>query len=397
MRRDSQAASAVVQTRRSHDETSAATDSQLVQSFIHGADESAEAAFAALVERHGPIVQRVCLDVIGDLHDAQDAAQAVFLILARKARSIRKPESLGPWLHGVALRVARRVRSQTVRRKSAERQKADITTRQQGLAEHGHDSMGHDDLHNEINRLPEKYRLPIILCYMQGRTQPQAAQMLGWPLGTVQIRLHRGRERLRMRLSRAGMGLFALTGSDLTKSLSTTAGALDRQWAEHTARAAVRFAAGKTTTGLVAPPVAGLASSVLTAMLGDSLKALALIPIALLLIAGGLSLNGPRTTEVKPGNLTLESQSTTSMPQTDRQRIPNAIVRQASGETNGEDFEPQKRVPAADLKTRTAGAATPASPSQAPVIAAPPRVPVLDDASLSKPPSSSDRADPGPA
>ena len=82
--------------------------------------------------------------------------------------------------------------------------------------------MDHDDLHHEIDRLPEKYRLPIILCYMQGRTQPQAAQMLGWPLGTVQIRLHRGRERLRSRLSRAGTGLFAVTGSDLAKSLSVS-------------------------------------------------------------------------------------------------------------------------------------------------------------------------------
>ncbi len=392
MRRDSQAASAVVQACWSRDETPARTDSQLVQGFIRGTDESAEAAFAALVERHGPIVHRVCLDVIGNLHDAQDAAQAVFLILARKARSIRKPESLGPWLHGVALRVARRVRSQAARRKSAERQKADITTRQQGLAEHGHDSMGHDDLHNEINRLPEKYRRPIILCYMQGRTQPQAAQMLGWPLGTVQTRLHRGRERLRTRLSRSGMGLLALTGSDLTKSLSTTAGALDRQWAEQTSHAAVRFAAGKTTAGLVAPSVAGLASSVLTAMLGDSLKTLALIPIALLLVAAGLTLNGRRTTEVKPRNLVLESQSTTSAPQTDRQRTPNATVRQASGETNAEKDEPQKQVPLADLKTRTAGAATPASPLQTPVIAPPPRDPVLDDASLSKPPTSSDHA-----
>ena len=230
---------------------------QLLQAFPLRTDESAEAAFATLVERHGPIVHRVCLDILGNLHDAQDAAQAVFLVLARKARSIRKPESLGPWLHGVALRVARRARSEAARRRSpnAGKPKSPIGA---DHAECGPESMDYDDLHDEIDRLPEKYRLPIILCYMQGRTQPQAAQMLGWPLGTVQIRLHRGRERLRSRLSRAGTGLIALTGSDLTKSLSVTTRALDREWTETTARAAVRFAAGKTTAGLVAPPVDGI-------------------------------------------------------------------------------------------------------------------------------------------
>ena len=150
-------------------------------------------------------------------------------------------------------------RSEAARRRAAERRKAEIN-RQQDHAECGPEPMDYDELHEEIDRLPEKYRLPIILCYMQGRTQPQAAQMLGWPLGTVQIRLHRGRERLRSRLSRAGTGLIALTGSDLTKSLSVPTAVLDREWTETTARAAVRFAAGKATAGLVAPPVAGLAS-----------------------------------------------------------------------------------------------------------------------------------------
>src|ERR1700722_8677994 len=125
--------------------TKVRTDEQLLQQFISRSDESAEAAFALLVARYGPIVHRVCLSTLGNSHDTQDAAQAVFLVLARKARSIRKPESLGPWLHGVSVRVAGRVRSQAARRKSAERQKADITTRQQDLAEHGHDSMDHHD------------------------------------------------------------------------------------------------------------------------------------------------------------------------------------------------------------------------------------------------------------
>jgi RNA polymerase sigma factor (sigma-70 family) len=391
MRQDSQAASAVVQALWPQDETPARSDSQLVQRFLHGTDESAEAAFTVLVERHGPIVHRVCLDVIGNLHDAQDAAQAVFLILARKARSIRKPESLGPWLHGVALRVARRVKSQAAKQKAAERHKADITHRQRDLVERGHDSMDNDDLHNEIDRLPEKYRNPIILCYMQGRTQLEAAQMLGWPLGTVQTRLHRGRERLRNRLSRAGTGLLVLTGADLTNSLSATAGAIDRHWAEQTARAAVRFAAGKTTAGLVAPPAAGLASSVLTAMVGDALKALALIPIALLLVAAGISLHGLGATETKRRNPVLESRLKTSAPQIERQHTLKPTAPQASGEIQDGSDGPLQPGPPADLITQIQAEATPASPSATSVVAPPTPERILDDVGLSKPLNSSDR------
>ena len=166
-----------------------------------GRAKSAEAAFATLIERHGPVVHRVCLAVLRGADESQDAAQAVFLVLARKAGSIRKPGSLGPWLHGVALRVARRARSQAARRRAVEREKAEIIRRSPASAA-GHDPMDYAELHEEIDRLPEKYRQPIILCYMQGLTQTRAAEALGWPLGTVQARLHRGRERLRGRLAR---------------------------------------------------------------------------------------------------------------------------------------------------------------------------------------------------
>ncbi len=391
MRRDSQAASAVGQALWSQEKPPERSDSQLVQGFLRGTDESAEAAFAAIVERHGPIVRRVCIDVIGNLHDAQDAAQAVFLILARKARSIRKPESLGPWLHGVALRVARRARSQAARRNAAERHKADITSRGRDLAEHEHDSMDHDDLHNEIDRLPDKYRVPIILCYMLGRTQPQVAQMLGWPLGTVQIRLHRGRECLRKRLSRAGTGLFALTGLDLTKSPFPAAGVFDREWAEQTARAAVRFAAGETTTGLIAPPVAGLASSVLTAMVADSVKTLALIAVAPLLVAAGLWFNRPVPTEINRRISALESRAKLSAPPIITQHAPKAKASQISGETQDQNNPSLQPEPPADLKTQTAAKATPASPSLIPVIAPPPDR-IAEDSSPPKSLTSSDRS-----
>ena len=252
MAQDAKSAPGAVQALWNPDRTDESSDAELLRHFLSRTDESAEAAFATLVERHGPIVHRVCRDILGNRHEAEDAAQAVFLVLARKARSIRKPESLGPWLHGVSLRVAKRARSDAARQRVAERRKAEIMQRTDH-AECRPEPMDYSELHEEIDRLPEKYRQPIILCYMQGRTQPQAAQILGWPLGTVQIRLHRGRERLRSRLSRARAGLFAATGFELTPALCLPTRAPRPEWTETTARAAVRFAAGKATAGLVAP------------------------------------------------------------------------------------------------------------------------------------------------
>jgi len=267
------------------------SDEQLLKRFLGRKDELAEAAFAELIERHGPLVHRVCLDVLGDPEAAQDAAQVVFLVLARKAQSIRKPASLGPWLHGVALRVARRVRSETARRKVAERKKAEIMHERQ-IAESRDEPMDHAELHAEIDQLPEKYRWPIILCYMQGQTQTQAAETLGWPLGTVQIRLHRGREQLRSRLIRRDA---SLSRSALLTSLTATSSVPERNWSETTARAAVRFAAGNETAGLVTPAVTGLAQSMLAAMIFGPLKILALLAIALVLAWAGLSSSGPAT------------------------------------------------------------------------------------------------------
>ena len=126
--------------------------------------------------------------------------------------------------------------------------------------------MDYAELHEEIDRLPEKYRQPIILCYMQGQTQAQAARTLDWPLGTVQIRLHRGRERLRSRLTRRGAGLIALTRSDLATFAHGPSRRARARLDRDDRRAAVRFAAGQGTAGLVAPPVTSLAESVLAAM-----------------------------------------------------------------------------------------------------------------------------------
>lgn len=268
------------------------TDAQLLERFLAGPDDVSEASFAELIERHGPMVRRVCRDLLGDHHEAQDAAQAAFLVLARKARSIRKPESLGPWLHGVAVRLARRARTQTARRRTAERRRAEAMVERFEANETAAPEL-HVELHEEISRLPDKYRSPIILCYLEGYTHEQASRRLGWPLGTVQTRLHRGRERLRNRLSRRGVGLEGPAAIALGLPRNTAMAApipVSHDWARTTAAAAVRFAARKTTAGLVAPSVVRLAERALAAMLRNTLKALALGILVLHLAGGGVVL-----------------------------------------------------------------------------------------------------------
>jgi len=178
------------------------TDGQLLERFATDRGEAAEQAFATLVERHGPMVLRVCRGVLVDPHDTHDAFQATFLVLVKKARSLWVRDSLGPWLHQVAYRIASCARKSAARRRRHERSAAKSAT--ETYSEVG-DELGRV-LHEEIHRLPERYRVPLVLCDLEGRTHEQAARHLGWPIGTVKSRQSRGRERLRERLSRRGLG-----------------------------------------------------------------------------------------------------------------------------------------------------------------------------------------------
>jgi RNA polymerase sigma factor (sigma-70 family) len=178
------------------------TDGQLLERFATHPDEAGESAFAALLDRHGPMVLRVCGGLLRDLNDAEDAIQATFLVLARKARSLWVRDTIGPWLYGVAHRIAARALSDRARRRRHERAAA-------GLAATAIAPDDPDDLvpllHQEIGRLPESFRAPIVLCYLEGLTHDQAARRLGWPVGTVRSRLSRGRDRLRSRLDGRGI------------------------------------------------------------------------------------------------------------------------------------------------------------------------------------------------
>ena len=180
------------------------TDRQLLDRFRAREGEAAELAFAALVERHGPMILRVCRRTLRDEHDAQDAFQATFLVLVRKAGSLRAHDSLGGWLHAVACRVAAYVRAAEARRRAHERRVAEAATIPTPAGNGGWDDLG-PVLHEEIGRLPERYRAAVVLCDLEGLTQEQAAQRLGWPSGTVRSRLARGRGRLQARLTRRGL------------------------------------------------------------------------------------------------------------------------------------------------------------------------------------------------
>ncbi len=181
------------------------TDGELLERFARRRDEAAEAAFEILLARHAAMVLTVCQQVLGDSHAAEDAFQATFLVVVRRAGSlrVRKPGSVGPWLHGVAYRIALKTRQGAARRRAREHRVAAPTVgRPSAAIEHGELRAL---LHDEVNRLPAKYRAPVVLCYFEGRTHDEAAAALRWPVGTVRGRLARARDRLRARLTRRGL------------------------------------------------------------------------------------------------------------------------------------------------------------------------------------------------
>ena len=178
------------------------SDRQLLERFISHRNSAGEDAFAALVARHGPMVLRVCNQLLGDQHHSEDAFQAVFLVLASRARSIRDPDLLGNWLYGIALRTARKARNRLARQQRTEEDRAlnhaesctTITAEQVAIA-HEHA----ETLHAEIERLPGVFRVPVVLCYFEGLTLDQVALRLRCPAGTIHSRLVRARDKLRAR------------------------------------------------------------------------------------------------------------------------------------------------------------------------------------------------------
>jgi RNA polymerase sigma factor (sigma-70 family) len=241
-------------------------DGQLLQRFAHHRDES---AFATLVGRHGPMVLGVCRRVLRDPHDADDAFQATFLVLAHKARSIVRPQALASWLYHTALRTALRARLRRGRLRAREGVLEDLPA-----AETTEDLAWHElrpALDEELGRLPRKYRDAVVSCYLEEKTYTEAAQALGLAAGTVSSRLARARGILRKRLLRRGLTLSSgLLVALLTRQALSAAvpGALR----DATTGAALRLAAGQAVLAATTGSVAALTQEVLKAMSLTRLK-----------------------------------------------------------------------------------------------------------------------------
>jgi RNA polymerase sigma factor (sigma-70 family) len=260
------------------------SDLELLERFtgVARGDVSAEIAFAALIARHGPMVLRVCRAALRDEHDAQDAFQAVFLVLVHKARTLWARDSLGPWLHAVALRVSSHARASEMQRRIHERRYAALGSRSAG----DHEGVADDSIatiHEELGRLPEGWRQALVLCDLEGLTHEEAAGRLGWPVGTVKSRQARGRNRLRERLVRRG---FAPVSAGVAALLMAGQGRAEvpESLAASTVKTAVLVVKGSAVAALGSAATVSLARGALKAMFVSRLR----IAVVVALILGGI-------------------------------------------------------------------------------------------------------------
>ena len=239
-------------------------------------DAAGEAAFAALVTRHGPMVLDICRQLLGDRHHAEDAFQAVFLVLARKARSIRNPDLLGNWLYGVALRTARKAKVRLARRRKNE-EEGSMRRPGFGIEHRGRWSTGRqpaldredvEALHDEIDRLPGSFRLPVVLCYFEGLTLDEAARRLRCPAGHGPQPAGPGARQAPPRPDPPRRGLAGRRAGHGPEHQIRLGVASHPPCAIITTKAAIQFAAGQAAS----PLAASLAREVLRAMLIHKLR-----------------------------------------------------------------------------------------------------------------------------
>jgi RNA polymerase sigma factor (sigma-70 family) len=315
-------------------------DAHLLHRFLRQGDQ---AAFTAIVQRYGAQVWGVCVRRLGETPEAEDAFQATFLVLVRKAPGLRGPQLLGPWLYGVAHRTALKTHGRTARRKAREQALPEDVG-----AEADSEQLWGDlrpVLDEELDRLPEKYRRPVLLCYLQGLSSEEAARALGCPKGTVFSRLSRARDLLRQRLSRRGLGM---SGAALATLLTAHAAAqaVPAALVEATLGVSVLSAAGRAGPGVPAH-LAALVEGVLRNMMLQKVR-LAAVLLALGVAASGVGFLAHRAIAGPPA----------AVAAVDQDPDKPAVARAA----------PEPDRPAADqgkMEQAKAGAPAPAPPEQA--------------------------------
>jgi RNA polymerase sigma factor (sigma-70 family) len=252
------------------------TDDQLLERFLARREDE---AFAALVRRHGPMVLAVCQRVLRNGHDAEDAFQATFFVLARRAEAVVPGDRLGYWLHGVARRTALKAKTAAARRRRYERGAPPLAGSPGSRAESSHDLR--ELLDEELSRLPNKYGTPMVLCFLEGRSRKEVARQLGWSEGTLSGRLARAKSLLAARLARRGFpvtcGALALLLQEAGASASVPA-----PIAAYTVAAARFVADGAPPAGAVSTSILALTEEVLQTMLPTKIK----VATAVLLAAG---------------------------------------------------------------------------------------------------------------
>jgi RNA polymerase sigma factor (sigma-70 family) len=267
-------------------EAGALTDGQLLERFLSRGEE---AAFEALLRRHGPMVLGVCRRILHNADDADDAFQATFLVLVRKAGSVVPREAVGNWLYGVAYRTALKARELLGKRRAKERNMA----KRVAVEYPAWDEL-RPLLDQELSRLPDKYRLPVVLCDLEGKKRKDVADQLGWPEGTLSCRLARARALLAKRLAKHGL---AMSGTALGAALSGGAAAgVPEPLAMITIRAAMQSAAGQlAAAGLISARVAALTEGVLQVMSLSKMKSslFVVLVVGAMLTAGGVLAQRP--------------------------------------------------------------------------------------------------------
>lgn len=295
------------------------TDRELLRRFTKDRDES---AFSAILHKHGPMVLNVCQRTLHNAHDAEDVFQATFLVLMKKAGALSWRESVAGWLHEVAHRLAIRARADARRRdakegrvpaRAGEDPVSDLTVREAQAC-----------LHEELHRLPDSLRAPLVLCYLQGATQDEAARELGWSLRTFKRRLERGRSLLQKRLTRRGISLSVALSTGLLPAAPASAGLIPS-----TLKAAASVASGKATAA-VSASVSAMVDAALRGMFLAKMKQMAALIVLVGLLGTGVALTGSHTTPRADGQQADQPVNPTS------KQEPGQVVAYEPAKTGGE-------------------------------------------------------------